>query len=90
MDELAGLRGPRCPVFSLHDSIIAAGSAKWDSVSLIVRSHPDESVATNHLPFEMVDVRRLGVWARRLIVIAELIEPGYRVGICAAIEGVRF
>ena len=41
-------------------------------------------------PFEMVNVRRLQLWACRLIMTAVLIQPGYRVGLSGAIVCSQF
>jgi hypothetical protein len=75
MDERAGLRGARREVFSLHNSVVGARCAKGNSVSFIVRPHAGEIGAADNSPLEMEDVRWIQLWARRLMMITELIQP---------------
>ncbi len=85
MDERSVLRSARREVFSLHNSEIRAGCAPGNSVAAIVRAHADKIGASDDSALEMENVRRFALGARWLVMVAELIQPGYRVRICAAV-----
>lgn len=73
--ERPALRCAARPVLSRHESVVCGRSAKSDSVPLIVRSQACEGAAPRHTSPEMIDMRRLQIGARGLIVTAVLIEP---------------
>lgn len=90
MSECSRLRSASREVFSLHKSVVGGGCAKCNSVAFIVSAHAGEIGAPGDSPFEMVYVRRLQLWASRLIMAAVLIQPGYRVRISAAVVCSQF
>jgi hypothetical protein len=57
------------PGLSLHKSVVGCGAAKGNSAAFIVSAHAGEIGASGDSPFEMVDVRRLQLWASRLIMM---------------------
>jgi hypothetical protein len=73
VSECSRLRSASREVFSLHKSVVGCGGAKGNSVTFIVSAHAGEIGASGDSPFEMVDVRRLKLWASRLIMAAVLI-----------------
>jgi hypothetical protein len=85
MSECACLGSALGKVFSLHISVVGCPCAERNAVALIVGAHTGEISAPGDSPFEMEDVRRFQVWARRLVMTAILIQPRYWIGISAAI-----
>jgi len=85
VSECPRLRTAPGEVFSLHKSVVGCGRAKCNSVAFIISAHADEIGAPSDSPFEMVDVRRLQLWACRLIMTAILIQPRNWIRISAAI-----
>lgn len=67
------LRGSGGPVLALHYPIIGCWTAKCDSIPFVIGADASEGAAPGHLPFEMVNVGRLQIRARWLIVAAILI-----------------
>jgi hypothetical protein len=69
VSESIRLRSASREVFSLHKSVVGCWYAKCNSVAFIVTTHAGEIGASGDSPFEMVDVRRLQLWASRLIMM---------------------
>ena len=89
--EHALLRRSRCPVFALHHAVVGGRRAETDAVPSIVRPHSGERAASRNFAFEMIDVRRLEIRTRPLIVAAIFVQPRNRVRIGATVGGrVRF
>jgi len=80
------LRRARGPVFALHHAVVGRGSAKRDSIPLIVRANACKRARPGDAALEMIDVRRFKTGHARLIVAAVLVKPGNRVGIGPAIR----
>ena len=85
--EHAPLWRSRCPVFALHDTVVGRRGAETDAVTLIIRPHSRKRAASRNIAFEMIDVRRLEIRTRRLIVAAVFVQPGNRVRIGATVGG---
>jgi hypothetical protein len=69
VSECSRLRSASREVFSLHKSGVGCGGAKSNSAAFIVSAYAGEIGASGDSPFEMVDVRRLQLWASRLIMM---------------------
>ena len=80
------LRRTRGPVIAGHDSVIGSLVAKWDSVSLIIGAHAGKGAAARYFSLEVINVRRLQIWTRGLIVAPILIEPWNWVWVGAAVR----
>jgi len=85
MGECACLRSAPGKVFSLHISVIGCRRAERNPVAFIVGAHTDETGAPGDPSFEMENVRRFQVWTGGLVMTAVLIQPGYWIGIGAAV-----
>ena len=84
--ESSLLSGASGPVIAGHDAVIGRGAAECDSISLIVGAHAGEGAATGYFSFEVINMRRLEVRARGLIVASVLVEPWDWVWIGAAVR----
>ena len=83
------LRRSRGPIFALHQPVVSGRAAERDSISVVVGSHARECAASGDQAFEVINVGRLQVRSRRLIVAAVSVEPWNRIGIDAAISSYR-
>src|SRR5712671_3260197 len=83
------LRGPRCPIFTLHDAIIGCWAAECDPIPLIIRSHAGECTAARHQSFKVIDMRWFQIRPGRLIVTTVFVQPRNGVRIRAPIRGRR-
>jgi hypothetical protein len=77
------------PILSLHHAIVRCGTAESNSIPLIVGAHAGKGAAPGNAAFEMVDMRRFEVGARRLVVAAVLVQLGDGIRIVAAVRGHR-
>ena len=84
--ESSVLRRTRGPVIAGHDAVIGSLVAKWDSVSLIIGAHAGKGAATRYFSLEVVNVRRLQIRTRGLVVAAVFIQPGNWVWVGAAVR----
>ena len=75
MGENRLVRLARCPILACHIAVVGGWGAPGEAVAFIICAHSVETIAPGELPLEMVDVGKLDIWRRRLIVIAILIEP---------------
>lgn len=88
--ERSCLRSAPREVFPLHESVIGRGRAERDPVAPVVGAHAGEIGAPGDQPLEVVDVGRLQLRARRLVMTAVLVQPGYRIRVGAAVVGAQF
>src|SRR5258707_9764719 len=86
MRESSLLRGPRCPIFTLHYAIVGCWAAERDPIPLIIRSHASECTAACHQSFEVIDMRWFQIGPGRLIVTSVFVQPRNRVRIRAPIR----
>ena len=63
------------PVFARHIAVVRGGISPGKAVAFVVRAHAVEAVAACQLAFEVVDVGKLGIRRRALIVVPILVEP---------------
>jgi hypothetical protein len=73
--ESSLLSGASGPVIAGHDAVIGGRATECDSIPLIVGAHTGESAATGYFSFEVINMRRLEVRARGLIVASVFVEP---------------
>src|SRR5208282_3928468 len=81
------LRRSGRPILPLHHAIIGCRTAKRDSIPFIIGADASKGAASGHSPFKVVNVGRLQIRARRLIVAAILIKPRNWIRIRAAVGG---
>jgi peroxygenase len=51
----------RRPIFARHEAVVGGGGAPGQSIALVVGAHTVEAVTSRQPPFEVIDVRELGV-----------------------------
>lgn len=73
MGEGALLCGSSGPILALHDAVVSCGAAKRDAIPLIVRAHARKGAGPRHATLEVVDMGRLEIRARGLIVAPILV-----------------
>ena len=85
--KIALMRLTRRPIFARHVAVVGGGSAPGEAIAFVIGSHAVEAVAARQLSLEVIDVRKLDIRHRGLIVIAVLVEPGNGIRARAAVGG---
>lgn len=71
--EDASLRRSPRPVLAAHEAEVSRRAAKRDTIASVVGTHADKRARPRDKSLKVVDVGRLPVWTRRLVVAAVLI-----------------